>query len=164
MSGAKGAGIKNKAVRRTAYVGVLAALGFGLSWLELLLPSIGIPGAKLGVANLAVLAALYLCSPVEAALVSLVRIVLSWLLFGNLTGLIYSLCGGALSLAVMIILKSGTAFRRWELARRAEFSQYRSACGGVFYDGQGSFRVSSGSFAVWSGLWDGHRNCRKADY
>ena len=89
MSGAKGAGIKNKAVRRTAYVGVLAALGFGLSWLELLLPSIGIPGAKLGVANLAVLAALYLCSPVEAALVSLVRIVLSWLLFGNLTGLIH---------------------------------------------------------------------------
>ena len=49
MSGAKGAGIKNKAVRRTAYVGVLAALGFGLSWLELLLPSIGIPGAKPGV-------------------------------------------------------------------------------------------------------------------
>lgn len=124
MSGAKGAGIKNKAVRRTAYVGVLAALGFGLSWLELLLPSIGIPGAKLGVANLAVLAALYLCSPVEAALVSLVRIVLSWLLFGNLTGLIYSLCGGALSLAVMIILKKWNRFSPVGV----------SAAGGVFHN------------------------------
>lgn len=124
MSGAKGAGIKNKAVRRAAYVGVLAALGFGLSWLEMLLPSIGIPGAKLGVANLAVLAALYLCSPAEAALVSLVRIILSWLLFGSLTGLIYSLCGGALSLAVMVILKKCNRFSPVGV----------SAAGGVFHN------------------------------
>lgn len=114
----------NITVKRVAYVGVLAALGFGLGWLEMLLPSIGIPGAKLGVANLAVLAALYLCSPAEAVLVSLVRIVLSWLLFGSFTGLIYSLCGGALSLAVMIILKKTGRFSPVGV----------SAAGGVFHN------------------------------
>ena len=123
MSEANGAGKTNKTVKRVAYVGVLAALAFGLSWLEMLLPSIGIPGAKLGVANLAGLA-LYLCSPAEAALVSLVRIILSWLLFGSFTGLIYSLCGGALSLAVMIILKKLNRFSPVGV----------SAAGGVFHN------------------------------
>ena len=124
MSEANGAGKTNKTVKRVAYVGVLAALAFGLSWLEMLLPSIGIPGAKLGVANLAVLAALYLCSPAEAALVSLVRIILSWLVFGSFTGLTYSLCGGALSLAVMIILKKLNRFSPVGV----------SAAGGVFHN------------------------------
>lgn len=110
MSGIKHGGRVNKAVMRAAYAGVLAALAFGLGWLEMLLPSIGVPGAKLGAANLAVLAALYLCSSAEAAFVSLVRIILSWLLFGSFTGFIYSLCGGALSLAVMIILKKTDRF------------------------------------------------------
>lgn len=124
MDRAKGTDRMNKTVKRVAHVGVLAALAFGLSWLEMLLPSIGIPGAKLGVANLAVLAALYLCSPAEAALVSLVRIILSWLLFGSFTGLIYSLCGGVLSLAVMIILKKLSRFSPVGV----------SAAGGVFHN------------------------------
>ncbi len=124
MSGTRGVKSVNKTVKRVAYVGVLAALGFGLSWLEMLLPTIGIPGAKLGIANLAVLAALYLCSPAEAALVSLARIILSWLLFGNFTGLIYSLCGGTLSLVVMIILKKTGIFSPVGV----------SAAGGVFHN------------------------------
>ncbi|MCD7822703.1 MAG: Gx transporter family protein [Oscillospiraceae bacterium] len=91
--------------RRIALCGVLAGLGFGLSYLEMLLPSPGIVGAKLGLANLAVLVALYLFSWKEAAAVSGVRIILSWLLFGSFTGLIYSLAGGFLSLLVMSLLK-----------------------------------------------------------
>ena len=165
MDRAKGADRINKAVKQVAYVGVLAALAFGLSWLEMLLPSIGIPGAKLGVANLAVLAALYLCSPAEAALVSLVRIILSWLLFGSFTGLIYSLCGGALSLAVddnPEKVKPLFACRSQRGGR--SFSQYRAAFGGIYHDGQGSFGISSGSFAVRSDLWDGYRNRREIDY
>ncbi|MCD8006114.1 MAG: Gx transporter family protein [Oscillospiraceae bacterium] len=91
--------------RRIAVCGVLAGLAFGLSYLEMLLPSPGIVGAKLGLANLAVLVALYLFSWREAAAVSGVRILLSWLLFGSFTGLIYSLAGGIVSLTIMALLK-----------------------------------------------------------
>ncbi|MCD7771011.1 MAG: Gx transporter family protein [Oscillospiraceae bacterium] len=91
--------------RRIALCGVLAGLAFGLSYIEMLLPTPGIVGAKLGLANLAVLVALYLFSWREAAAVSGVRILLSWLLFGSFTGLIYSLAGGIVSLIIMSLLK-----------------------------------------------------------
>ncbi len=91
--------------RRIALCGVLAGLAFGLSYIEMLLPTPGIVGAKLGLANLAVLVALYLFSWREAAAVSGVRILLSWLLFGSFTGLIYSLAGGIVSLTIMSLLK-----------------------------------------------------------
>lgn len=96
--------------RRTALVGMLAGLAFGLSYIEMLLPGLAIPGAKIGLSNLAVLTALYILSWKDAAMVSLVRILLSWLLFGSFTGMIYSLCGSALSLAVMAMLKKTERF------------------------------------------------------
>lgn len=96
--------------KKLAYCGILAALAFGLSYIELMLPSLGIPGAKLGLANLSVMVALYLLTPVEAVLASFVRIALSWLIFGSFTGFVYSLCGSALSLAAMIILKNTDKF------------------------------------------------------
>ena len=76
---------------KIAYLGILTALAFGFSYVEFLIPfdAIGIPGIKLGLANLVVMAVLYLFGPLDAALVSLVRIVLAWLLFGNFTGFIY---------------------------------------------------------------------------
>ncbi len=96
--------------KKTAVCGVLAGLAFALSYIEMLLPSIGIVGAKLGLANLAVLVAMYLFSWREAAAVSGVRILLSWLLFGSFTGFIYSLAGGVLSLLIMAIIKKTDRF------------------------------------------------------
>ena len=43
-------------------------------------------------------------------LLSVVRIVLAGFLFGNLFGILYSLAGGILSLAVMALLKRSGAF------------------------------------------------------
>ncbi|MCC8196487.1 MAG: Gx transporter family protein [Ruminococcus sp.] len=91
--------------KNIALCGVLSGLAFALSYIEMLLPSIGIVGAKLGLANLAVLVALYLFSWREAAAVSGVRILLSWLMFGSFTGMLYSLAGGILSLIIMSLLK-----------------------------------------------------------
>ncbi len=98
--------------RRIALLGLLTALCFGLSYLELMLPalSVGVPGIKAGLANICVVAALYLLGPWEAAAVNLARILLNWLLFGSFTGLLYSLAGGALSFGVMIVLKKSGAF------------------------------------------------------
>ena len=98
--------------RRIALLGLLTALCFGLSYLELMLPalSVGVPGIKAGLANICVVAALYLLGPWEAAAVNLARILLNWLLFGSFTGLLYSLAGGAVSFAVMLLLKKSGAF------------------------------------------------------
>lgn len=98
--------------RRLAYCGVLTALCFGLSYIEFLIPftALGIPGLKLGLANLCVMAALYKLGAAEAAGINLVRIILSWLIFGSFTGLIYSLFGGVLSFLCMFLLKKTGRF------------------------------------------------------
>ena len=46
--------------KKTALLGMLVALAFVLSYIETLIPiNLGIPGAKLGLANLVVMVALY---------------------------------------------------------------------------------------------------------
>ena len=88
--------------KKTANLGLLAALAFVFSYIEfLILVNLGVPGVKLGLANLVVIAALYLLGIREACLVSLIRIVLAGFTFGNMASLLYSLGGGLLALAAM---------------------------------------------------------------
>lgn len=99
--------MKNKA----AYFGVFTALALIFSYVEMLVPiQFGVPGIKLGLANLMVVIMLYKCGPREALLLSVVRIVLSGFLFGNMFAILYSLAGGLLSLAVMALLKQTGSF------------------------------------------------------
>lgn len=89
-----------------AYFGVFTALALILSYVEILIPlSFGIPGVKLGLANLVIVIALYRLRLSEVFLLSVVRILLSGFLFGNYFSIIYSLAGGLLSLAVMAMMK-----------------------------------------------------------
>ncbi len=102
--------MKNKR-GRVAVFGVFTALALIFSYVELLIPiNFGIPGAKLGLANLVIIIVLYKSDWKEALLLSVVRIVLAGFLFGNLFGILYSLAGGILSLAVMALLKRSGAF------------------------------------------------------
>lgn len=99
-----------KPPRRTAValtrLGMLTAAAFVLSWLELLISlPVRMPGVKLGLCHIAVLFALYRMGWREAAFVSLIRALLAALLFGSLPTLAFSLCGGALSLATMLLLR-----------------------------------------------------------
>lgn len=90
---------------RFIYLGVLTALAMIASYIEVLLPfSVGIAGIKLGLANIVVVITLYVLGEKEAFLVSFVRIFLMGFLFGNMAGILYSLAGGMLSLAVMLVL------------------------------------------------------------
>ena len=90
---------------------LMVALAMILSYIEALIPfSFGIPGIKLGLANLVVLAALYLFGPVQALLISVVRIFLISITFGSMSALLYSLAGGLLSFAVMLILSKVKGF------------------------------------------------------
>ena len=99
--------MKNK----VAVFGVFTSLALILSYVELLIPiNFGIPGMKLGLANLLVVILLYKGCPRDALLLSVIRILLSGLIFGNMFSIFYSLGGGLLSLAVMVFLKKTRQF------------------------------------------------------
>ncbi len=94
------------ASRMTAYIGVFTALALLLSYIESLIPVfLAVPGVKLGLANLVTIVALFKLGVLPAAGISLCRILLSGILFGNLTMILYSLAGATLSLLVMWALK-----------------------------------------------------------
>ena len=103
----KGKRLKNRA----AYFGVFTALALIFSYVETLIPvNLGIPGAKLGLANLVIVIVLYKTGFKEALLLSVTRVVLAGFLFGNLFGILYGLAGAVLSLAAMESLKLRSSF------------------------------------------------------
>ena len=93
-----------KKTKRLVLLAMLTAVAMILSYVESLLPSVGIPGVKMGLANIAVIFALFRFGWKEAAALSLVRVVLVSLLFGSVGAMLYSLAGAVLSLAVMALL------------------------------------------------------------
>lgn len=96
---------------KVAYFGVFTALALIFSYVESLIPfQIGIPGVKLGLANLIIVTALYKMGTKEAFLLSVTRVVLSGFIFGNMFSIIYSLAGSVLSLLVMTLLKRTDGF------------------------------------------------------
>ncbi|MGN1113537.1 MAG: Gx transporter family protein [Oscillospiraceae bacterium] len=98
-------------VKRITYGGILTALALIFSYIEILLPlNFGIPGIKLGLANMVILVGLYFLNRKDVCIISLLRIIISGLLFGSGMSLIFSLAGGILSLAVMIIIKKSGIF------------------------------------------------------
>lgn len=98
--------MKNSKAKRIALFGIMVALAFTFSYLESLIPfNFGIPGVKLGLANLVVVVALYVMKPGEAFFIAIIRIFLAGLTFGNVYSLAYSLCGGILSFIVMWLVK-----------------------------------------------------------
>lgn len=97
--------------KRVAYLGMFAALGLVLGWLESLVPlNLLVPGVKLGLANITTILVLYRFGIREAAIVNLLRIGLSGLLFSNLSVVLYSLAGAVLSLLCMALLKKTNRF------------------------------------------------------
>ena len=95
----------------TTTCALLAALALIVSYIEFLLPlNVGLPGIKLGLANIVVVLALYYLGPQYALLINLIRIALSALLFGSLFSGLYALAGGLVSLGVMALLKKTGLF------------------------------------------------------
>lgn len=92
--------------KKVSLYGILVSLAFIASYIEVLIPfNFHIPGMKLGLANIAVLIALYTGGAQAGITVSIIRIILVGLTFGNPYSAIYGLSGGVLSLVVMMILK-----------------------------------------------------------
>ncbi len=111
--------------KKTAYLGVFLAFALILSYIESLIPFyFGIPGMKLGLANLIVVVMLYLSGTKEAFVISVLRILLSGFLFGNMFGILYSLAGGVLSFIVMWLVKKTGQFHLVTV----------SVCGGISHN------------------------------
>ena len=87
---------------KIALYGMMTALAFLLSYVETLIPiNLGVPGVKLGLA----IVSLYLLGSGAAAAIALVRIVLVGFTFGNLSMMLYSLAGAAVSLLLMVVFR-----------------------------------------------------------
>ena len=95
-----------KGARRLTRLALLTAIALTIFLVEAQLPPLTpVPGIKLGLPNLLVVLCLYLYGWKEALGMNLVRVLLSSFLFGNLYGLLYSLCGALLSFAAMGLSK-----------------------------------------------------------
>lgn len=98
--------------KKIAFLGVMTSVALVLSYLEAVLPPIyaAVPGIKVGLANIVVILMLYKLSVKEAVCVSLLRVFIVALLFGNAMTLAYSLAGAVLSILVMALLKKSDLF------------------------------------------------------
>lgn len=96
---------KKISVHKIAILGVLTAAAIVIGIVESYIPSIGIPGVKLGLANIMILVTLYELGILEAVFVDLLRVVVVGLVRGTIFGMGFfmSLAGAVLSLGIMIV-------------------------------------------------------------
>ena len=101
--------------KKMTTIAILTALAIILSYLESLIPSIGIPGIKLGLANVAIIMVLYLFGFWQSFVISIIRVLIVSLLTGNFLqmGFFMSLSGAILSIIVMYLIK--TIFKKFSV-------------------------------------------------
>ena len=91
--------------KKTAYYGIFAALAILMGYVEAVIPiPVPIPGIKIGLSNIIVLLCMYVMGKKEAFYISIVRVIISALLFRGFMGLWYSLAGAFLSYGVMVLV------------------------------------------------------------
>jgi heptaprenyl diphosphate synthase len=92
--------------KKVAFLGLAIALAMILSFVESQIPAlVAMPGIKVGLPNLVMVFLLYRVGWKETVTVSIIRIFLTSLLFGNMQTLTFSIAGAVLSLVGMIGLK-----------------------------------------------------------
>ena len=107
----------DSASKKVARFGLLVALALVLGYFDRAIPLSAllggaVPGIKLGLANTVLLYGVYLMDWRGSVMLMLAKVVLSGLMFGSLSAILYSLSGGILSLAVMLLIH-----RRPEIGR-----------------------------------------------
>ncbi len=111
--------------KRTVLLGMLIAISLVLGYVEFSLPNfVPIPGIKLGLANIPVMYALFKLKPIHTFTISIIRVTIISLAFGNLLYFAFSLAGAFCSILVMIILKKLQLFSLTGI----------SICGGVCHN------------------------------
>jgi len=91
--------------RRLARLALLTAVALTIFLIEVQLPVLPIPGAKLGLANIVTVYAVMALGPGDALLILLSRVFLGAVFSGQMSAFFYSLGGGLLCWAAMCGLK-----------------------------------------------------------
>ena len=99
---------KQNKIYKMVYMGLLVSMALVLSLIERMLPIPFIaPGAKLGLANLIIVISVYtLDSYKDSFIILILRILLSAILGGSMSSLLYSISGGIFSFLVTILVKN----------------------------------------------------------
>ena len=96
---------------KVAHLGVLVALALILSYVETWIPiNFGIPGIKLGLSNLVVIISIYKYGFKKSFFLGITKVLLSNILFGNLSSMFFGLTGMLCSVFLMCILKKTRKF------------------------------------------------------
>ena len=91
--------------RTLTRMALLTAAALILGYIDSLIPLVpALPMIKLGLSNLVLLYAVFYMTPLETALLMLLKVGLSSLLFGNAVGALYALAGGVLSVVGMLLM------------------------------------------------------------
>ena len=97
--------------KKVARYGMLIALACVFGFVESMIPiQIGVPGVKLGLANLVTMVSLYTISLSGTLFVAAVRVLLTGLTFSGMSAMLYSMAGCVLSLLFMIPAKKSGKF------------------------------------------------------
>jgi heptaprenyl diphosphate synthase len=93
--------------KKLVTLSISVSLAIVLSWVDKIITSLAPlpPGVKLGLANIAVVFALYKLGIKEAAIISVVRVILASFLFGTVVSFWYAIAGATFSMLIMILLK-----------------------------------------------------------
>ncbi|MBR0410159.1 MAG: Gx transporter family protein [Eubacterium sp.] len=111
--------------KKTALYGMFLALALVAGYIERLIPfNPGVPGVKLGLANVVTMVLLYTMGIGAALLITSLRILLSGMLFGSGFAMVYSAAGALLSILAMVLLKKTEKFSLTGV----------SVAGGVFHN------------------------------
>ena len=97
--------MRNKKVQQVALSGLLTSLMLVFGFIERQFPlPVPVPGIKLGLANSVLLYALYMLGIRQSVVLMLLKSLMSWLIYMNLSAMLYSFAGGVLSVAAMILV------------------------------------------------------------
>ena len=97
--------MRNKKVQQVALSGLLTSLMLVFGFIERQFPlPVPVPGIKLGLANSVLLYALYMLGIRQSVVLMLLKSLMSWLIYMNLSAMLYSFAGGVLSLTAMILV------------------------------------------------------------
>ncbi len=119
--------MNHKRIRQMLFMAMMTASAVVLHFIENLFPlPLAIPGVKLGLSNTVSLIALYLYGPVSAFVILLLRVFMTSFLYGGFSSIIFSLAGGFLSIAAMIMI--------WRLRKKGFSIVSASVTGGVFHN------------------------------
>lgn len=80
--------------KKISLMALFTAFAVILSYIETFIPTVGIPGAKLGLANFAVIMVMYAVGNKEAFFINVIRIIIIGLFFGNMFSICFSIAGG----------------------------------------------------------------------